>query len=159
RPRSSRILFGGGAYMCVTMSPRLSSARIAPHWRYRLADVDHYWQVERRDRLLCTTQPLKIVAAGDVFRQPRLDAYNDGAIARHCPARQRYVCTVYVHQFATGETSACCVLSRARPICGPPRTTAAISSMLSGPPDPASTKPVTPSCSASAGESLPRPAW
>jgi hypothetical protein len=33
------------------------------------------------------------------------------------------------------------MLSRARPICGPPRTTAAISSMLSGPPDPAPSSP------------------
>jgi hypothetical protein len=37
------------------------------HRRNRLADVDHHRQIERRGRLLRTTQSLKIVGAGDIM--------------------------------------------------------------------------------------------
>src|SRR5262249_8465046 len=51
------------------------------------------------------------------------------------------------------------MLTRRRPICGASRAMAAIGSMLSAPPEPASTQPVTPSCTSSGGPSLLRPAW
>ena len=90
-PLSSRMPFGAGAYMWVTMSPRLSSARIGAQRRIVLADVDHDRQIERRGRLLGAAQRLEVVGAGDVVRQPRLDADDDVAIARDGALRQRHV--------------------------------------------------------------------
>src|SRR5262249_10236177 len=76
------------------------------HWRDRLANVDHHGQIKRCGCLLRTAQSLKIVGAGDVLRQPRLDPDNDIAIASHGPTHQGYVGAVDVHQLAAGEAGA-----------------------------------------------------
>src|SRR5262249_29724438 len=58
-----------------------------------------------------------------------------------------------------GATPVRAMLTKQRPICGACRATAATASMLSAPPEPASTHPVTPSCRHMGGPSLLRPAW
>ena len=94
---SSRMLFGGGAYMWVTMSPRLSRARMARIGEYRLADMDHHRQAEGGGRFLGAPQALEIVGAGHIGRQPRLDADDHIAMARDRPARQADIGAVEVH--------------------------------------------------------------
>ena len=76
------------------------------HRRHRLTDVDHDRQIERRGRLLGATQTLEIVGAGDIFRQPRLDANDDVAVARNGAADQGYVGAVDVQQLPAGEAGA-----------------------------------------------------
>src|SRR5262245_2609226 len=58
-----------------------------------------------------------------------------------------------------GTTPVRAMLTKQRPICGASRATVATPSMLSAPPEPASTHPVTPSCRHMGGPSLLRPAW
>jgi hypothetical protein len=83
--------FGAGAYMWVTMSPRLSSGRMARIGEKRLADVDHHRKIEGGGRLLSTPQRFEIVGVGHVFRQPRLDADDNITMARDRPLRQSNV--------------------------------------------------------------------
>src|SRR6516164_3040923 len=102
RPWSSRMLLGGGAYMWVTMSPRLSSARMA-RIGVVLADMDHHRQIEGRSRLLGTPQCFEIVGAGHVCRQSRLDTDHDIAVARDSAARQTHVGAGEVHKLSAGS--------------------------------------------------------
>ena len=71
-----------------------------------MADVDHHRQIEGGRRLLRAPQRFEIVGAGHVFRQPRLDADDDIAIARDRPLRQGHVGGVDVVQLAAGSDNA-----------------------------------------------------
>src|ERR1700738_782298 len=85
RPWSSRMPFGAGAYIWVTTSPRLSRGRMA-----RIGET--VWAVRIMTR--------RVEGAGHVFRQPRLDADHDVAIAGDRALRQGHVGGVDVVQLA-----------------------------------------------------------
>ena len=103
RPLSSTMLFGGGANMCVTMSPGLSRSMSLRQRRDRLAHVDHHRQIEGGDDLLRAPQHLVVVGAGDVARQPRLDADDDVAVLRDGVARRADIGAAEVHGVAVGQ--------------------------------------------------------
>ena len=73
------------------------------HRRDRLTDVDHHRQIEGRGHFLGAPQHLEIVGAGDVVRQPRLDADDDVAVARDGVARRRTSARLDVHRVAVGQ--------------------------------------------------------
>jgi hypothetical protein len=62
----------------------------------------------------------------------------DISMAGNGPANEGYIGPVDIRQFAPVKPVPVATLTRARTICGAPHSTAAISSMLSGPPAPAS---------------------
>src|SRR5215475_13466345 len=105
RPFSSRMPFGAGAYMWVTMSPRLSSGRMA-----RIGEYDWpMWIITGRlngAAASCAAQRFEIVGVGHVFRQSRLDADDNVAMARDRPLRQGDVGGVHVVQLAGGRDNA-----------------------------------------------------
>ena len=90
--------------MWVTMSPRLSNGDGA-HRRIRLANVDHL-EIEGSGRFLRAPQRFQILGVGHVFRQPRLDADDNVAMARNRPLRQGDVGDVHVVQLAARRDDA-----------------------------------------------------
>jgi len=128
--------------------------------RVILADMNHDRKIKGGGRFLGTAQRLEVVGAGDVVGQPRLDADDNVTVARDGSLRQSHAGGVDVVQFAGGRDDAGARdVTRQRPSCGAPRATAAMASILSAPPVPASTQAVTPSCRHIGGPSLLRPAW
>ncbi len=84
----------------------LEQREYGAHLREILAHVNHHRQIEGGGRLLCAPQCFEIVGIGDVFRQSRLDADDDIAMARDGTVRQGNVGEVEVVQFAGGGDDA-----------------------------------------------------
>ena len=103
RPLSSTIAFGGGANMCVTMSPGFKQRQQLAQRRRALPHVDHDGQAERLDGLLRALQDFDVVRADDGLGEPRLDADDvvavplDGGACR-ADVGQREVLRVAVRQ-------------------------------------------------------------
>src|SRR5579872_3546469 len=114
--------------------------------RVVLPDMDHDRQVERRRRFLGAAQSLKIVRAATLSDKRALTPITTSrfrAIAACASATSAALISCNSPPGAMTPVRA--ILTRQRPICGAPRATAATASILSAPPVPASTQPVTPS--------------
>ena len=103
RPSSSTMLFGGGANMWVTMSPGLSRSKSLGSGETRLPHVDHHRQIEGGGHLLRAPQHLVVVGAGDIPREPRLDADDEVAVLRDGVARRTDIGAADVHGVAVGQ--------------------------------------------------------
>ena len=71
--------------------------------RDRLAHVNHHRQAEARGHFLRAIQHLEIVLAGDISRQPRLDADDEVAVLRNRVLRRADVGPRNVHRVAFGQ--------------------------------------------------------
>ena len=68
RPVSSTMLFGGGANMCVTMSPRFKRSNSLGSGDMRLTHVNHHRQIEGAGDLLRAAEHFVVVRARNVSR-------------------------------------------------------------------------------------------
>src|SRR5215510_5610917 len=105
RPLSSRMPFGAGAYMWVTMSPRLSSGRTA-----RIGEYDWpMWIITGRlngAAASCARRSASRSLASATFSDNRALTPTTIAMARDRPLRQGDVGGVHVVQLAGGRDNA-----------------------------------------------------
>src|SRR4051812_23294189 len=80
-PASSMMLFGGWRKHVRDNIARFEDRQKFGQWRQGLTHVDHDWQIERGGDFLRTPEDLKIVRAGHVSRQPRLNSGDHLAIS------------------------------------------------------------------------------